>query len=64
LKDSIRTKKIDPKSKRYLLKYPPAIEKLIFIARSNDSNYALNQGESVLKALLFELNSFSIEIAA
>lgn len=64
LMDAIQTRKIKPDSKRYLLKYPPSVERLIVLARSNDAKKARDSAKGVLSDLISELYSYSVVGAA
>ncbi|MFL5813384.1 MAG: hypothetical protein ACJ763_07375 [Bdellovibrionia bacterium] len=60
LMDAIKTRKIKPDSKRYLLKYPPSVERLIVLARTNDSQETRQHASEVLSDLISELYSYSV----
>jgi len=60
LMETIRTRRIEGHSNAYLLKYPPSVEKLIFLARSDDLAKAHAEAKGLLHDLVAELHSFSI----
>ncbi len=59
LAKALETQVISPHATPYLLKYPPSIETLIQLARSNDPARAQREGESTLYQVIQELGRFS-----
>ena len=60
LMEAIRSRRVDPRSSAYLLKYPPAIEKLILLARADDMEETRSKAAGVLAELLSEIQAHSI----
>lgn len=63
LMDALERRVIDPAEAPYLLKYPPSIERLIAIARSDDPELALSAGAKALAAVVAELRRYSLAAA-
>lgn len=59
LADAIQSRAIRPDANPYLLKYPPSIETLIQLARSNDLGRTRHEGEVILRQVIQELRQFS-----
>ncbi len=59
LMEAIRARRIMPNSERYLLKYPPSIEKLIVLARADDIQNTREKAERLISELVSELHSYS-----
>ena len=60
LMSTLRAQRIDPRSNSYLLKYPPAVEELIVLARSNDLEEARLRGPRLVEKLVGELQKYSM----
>jgi hypothetical protein len=60
LMNAIKTRRIKPDSKRYLLKYPPSVERLIALARADDVQKTRKQAAQVLTDLISELYTYSV----
>jgi hypothetical protein len=59
LMDALDRRVIDPRASPYLLKYPPSIERLIAVARSDDPERARREGAAVLAGVVEELRRYS-----
>jgi hypothetical protein len=60
LMDAIKSRRISPQSKKYLLKYPPSVERLILLARSDKYDEAQRSAAKILNELISELSSYSL----
>lgn len=61
LMEAIRAKRVPPRSKRFLLRYPPSVERLILLARSDNFKEARASAAKLLNELISELYGYSLD---